>query len=591
MTIRKLSFSLFACIVSMAFFSLTVIPFRADISLVALPLSLAFTAGLYFAWRAVFTGGRTAALPALRELLQYGPYVLLVAFVFRRAGAQGTPLLLDACSVLFWLISSGLTLLVLHYINPKRAGSIDARWGVALLPKKRSGFLRLGAEVVSWADALVQAVFMVLLLNVFIVQLYEIPSESMVPEFLIKDRVIVFKTASGPRFPLSTIGLPYVRKYRRGDIVVFRNPHYSNDRKSEVRTFVSQIVYMVTLTTVNLNVDDNGDPKADPLVKRVTGLPGEQLMMQDGVLYARTAASDDWQAVEEDSSWAAWNLNAVPSATVKSGIRQFPLSQDEYAMMIALEEERNSLDLAAAALESRALAQRFRELYAVSGAKSSLSSVAFSPRDLQVYSLFSSASPLTSKLLQAANGADWFTAFMTGWCAEEGDGKTWQAAYASCANLYEQANFRLNVMIKLVFGRLILRNAQLLINRPSPSAWSSDAQLKEYLSKAEELYMYTLLLDRRNMPAFPANAQDGSPRYIPENCYFMMGDNRFNSLDMRHSYEEWVAPLTPYDSYSVTYRTNMQPQYVNRDRILGTTSYRFWPAGRMGVPGSTGFKK
>ena len=90
------------------------------------------------------------------------------------------------------------------------------------------------------------------------------------------------------------------------------------------------------------------------------------------------------------------------------------------------------------------------------------------------------------------------------------------------------------------------------------------------------------------MPVFPANDAEGNPQYIPDNCYLMMGDNRFNSLDMRHSYDEWLAPLSAFDAYSVTYYTNMQPQYVPRSRILGTTSYRFWPFTRRGVPGHTG---
>ena len=102
------------------------------------------------------------------------------------------------------------------------------------------------------------------------------------------------------------------------------------------------------------------------------------------------------------------------------------------------------------------------------------------------------------------------------------------------------------------------------------------------------LSSYMLLLDRRNMPAFPPNDAEGNAQYIPDHCYFMMGDNRFNSLDMRHSYDEWITPLAPHDAYSVTYYTNMQPQYVPRDRILGTTAYRFWPLSRAGVPGHTG---
>ncbi|MCR5723744.1 MAG: signal peptidase I [Treponema sp.] len=585
MSCKRLSFLALFCGFSTALFSFTMISFHADVSLVAFPLSIMFTVALYAASRMLFLKGSVSVLPAYRTLLQYAPYVLLIAFVLRRAGTYGTLFMIDALAVLFWVVSSALVLILLHYINPKRAGSISAEWGRALLPKKHTGIARLFFEAVSWVDALVQAVFMVLLLNVFIVQLYEIPSESMVPEFLIKDRVVVFKTASGPRFPLSNIGLPYLKKYKRGDIVVFRNPHYASDRQSEVRTFISQIVYMVSLTTVNLNVDENGDPKADPLVKRVTGLPGEQLMMQDGVLYARTAKSDDWQVVSEDAEWAAWNLNAVPSASVKAGIRQLPIGNDEYEAMLAVEEERNALDMSVAEIECRTLSERFAKLSkSISAVKGS---AAFEPgqRDLQVYALFSNAGQLTSKLLQTSNGIDWFTSFVTGWTEDASGG------YKACENLYEQANFRLNVMIKLTFARLVVRNAELLLSRPSPSAWNSDAKLKEYLTKAESLYMYTLLLDRRNMPAFPANADDGSPCYIPENCYFMMGDNRFNSLDMRHSYDEWITPLTPYDSTAVTYRTNMQPQYVNRSRMLGTTSYRFWPASRAGVPGNTGFRK
>ena len=106
----------------------------------------------------------------------------------------------------------------------------------------------------------------VLLVNIFIFQLYEIPSESMVPEFLIKDRVVVFKTPSGPKFPLSDVGLPAFRSYKRGDIVVFRNPHYETTRKSEVKTLFLRL-FMLTFTKVNLNVDEYGEMKADPLVK------------------------------------------------------------------------------------------------------------------------------------------------------------------------------------------------------------------------------------------------------------------------------------------------------------------------------------
>ena len=140
-------------------------------------------------------------------------------------------------------------------------------------------------------------------------------------------------------------------------------------------------------------------------------------------------------------------------------------------------------------------------------------------------------------------------------------------------------------MVKLVAGKIILRNAELYIKGLTDEDFMADSLRNSYMSDAQRLFTYCMLLDQRNMPVFPSNADDGTPRYIPKNCYFMMGDNRFNSLDMRHSYERWNTKLSPADNYSVTYTTDMQPQYVNRNRILGGTSYRFWPVSRAGIPG------
>jgi len=451
-------------LISTGLFSLTLISFHGDVSLLAFPLSLIFTLLLAcFVMKKLFIQEKLFFISVLREFLQYLPYVLLISFVLRRAGIKETPYILDCISVFFWLLSSALSLVILHFLNPKYIGRVSKVWLAYVEEEKLKRKNNKGKgptdknftkntirELLSWIDALVQAVFMVLLLNIFIVQLYEIPSESMVPEFLIKDRVVVFKTLSGPKFPLSDVGLPYLKKYNRGDIVVFRNPHYADDRKSEVRTFLSQLVYMCTLTKVNLNVDESGNQKADPLVKRVCGVEGEQLMMQDGILYSRTKNSPAFKAVQEDSTWATWNLNSL-RPLLKEKIRDFPLTEDDYGLLLSVEEERRNLNIEETAAECRKIAGDFSKLYQKNtGAKSE--TLSFSDEQMYVYSIFSNSENLTASLLMAKNGSDWFSAFMTDWCDKIPD---------FGEDLYSEANYRLNLMIKLQAGKLILRNAEL----------------------------------------------------------------------------------------------------------------------------------
>ena len=603
MNVAKLNkLSLIFCVFSLLF-ALSTVSFHADVSVLAFPLVLIFTGVVaFFSLKKLFKDSKLNCIAPFRSLLQYAPYVMLIAFVLRRAGETGTSYAFDFVSVILWCAASVLALYILHFLNPKHLKKVSEDWNRFAVDKKYADKKKkytprwFGLEILSWVDALVQAVFMVLLLNIFLVQLYEIPSESMVPEFLVKDRVVVFKTLCGPRFPLSDVGLPYVKKYNRGDIVVFRNPHYSSDRKSEVRTFVSQLVYMCTLTTKNINVDEYGRPKADPLVKRVCGIPGEQIMLQDGVLYSRTRDSDEFRPVEDDSKWAAWNLNEVKSKFGKS-IQEYPLTQELYDSMIEVENLRNYLDLNALEKECGELSEKFSALFS-EFKKSNPGGSAFSPKSLVASfdpknpenssDIFSSNEKFTLELLTSSDGDVWFGNFVKSWIPLKSSD--------SALNLYDRANFRLNVMAKVSLARLVVKNTELELSgkiklAKNPHEIPSLEERDVLLYRLYQLVMYGTLLDQRNMPAFPANSDDGAAQYIPDDCYFMMGDNRFNSLDMRHAYEYTLKPLDKNDSYSFFYHSNMEPQYVNKKRMLGTTAYRFWPASRRGVPGNTGFKK
>lgn len=581
MKMNKLKLFIFIDFIASVIFTLTCLSFHLDKAVFAFPLALIFNGILFYIVFSKFLKSENKNfLSAVVKLLQYQPFVHLIAFIFCRAGEYGTLFAVDVVSVFAWCIGFISNLVVLHMLSPKRISKINPKFVKttenAVVYKKYS-LKWLCFELLDWIDALVQAVFMVLLFQIFILQFYVIPSESMVPELLIHDRLVVSKFLSGPKFPLSEIGIPYARTYNRGDIVVFRNPHYSMDRKSEVKSVVSQLVYMLTLTFVNLNVDDNGRPKADPLVKRVVGLPGEQLVMQDGILYSRTASSSEFTEVGEDKLWASYNLSEE-RASIRSRIQEYPVTKKNYETLLSVESERNQLDMEQVKKECRSIVSK---LSSVTGMKIG---TAYDPGFISGYglwevNLFEDNYNLTRRIISSTEGISYFNAFMTDWI------NSYESLENEKTDPYTEASLRLNVMTKLVIGKLILRNAELMLNKVPSNSWSSDEELKNLIAQGNRLHVYYYYQDRRNMPVFPANAQDGKPVYIPENCYFMMGDNRFNSLDMRHSYDEVIVKVTDIDRFSVMYLSNMEPQYVERTKILGTAKYRFWPYDRIGKIG------
>lgn len=578
---------------SLAFSFLNIV-FSPDIAAVAFPLSLIFSAVLtYVSFFQLYRRRNLAVVFLVRKLYQYLPFILLVAFVFRRAGAQGTSHGFDLLSVLVWLLATICGIGVQFLLGNKRLSATFPQWEEFQQERGQAGpdrVKRIFREIFEWVDAFIQAAFTVALLNIFIIQLYEIPSESMVPEFLVRDRVVVFKTASGPKFPLSDVGIPQLRSYDRGDIVVFRNPHYSRDRQSEVRTFVSQLVYTLTFTMVNLNVDEEGNLKADPLVKRVTGLPGEQLMMVDGVLYSRTADSLEFSVVAEDARWAEWNVAALPEKILEQ-VQDIPLPESAYQSMIRCEELKGQLDYNQARQEALQLVDEFAAVRsrlsgpdsAASGAVATIVPMA----DLFEYTFFSRADEISRRLLTVQGGSLWFKDYMTAWIDQIPQECFQDNSVLVGGDRYSDSNFRLNLMAKLAFGRLVVQNARLTASGAPVAGWRQDAVRSAALDQIQMLHQYLMLLDLRSMPVFPAN-QDGQPAYIPENSYFMMGDNRFNSLDMRHSYESKLVAVTSLDPYSLLYYSNISPQAVGAGDILGTTILRFWPVSRFGVPGITG---
>ena len=588
---KSFSICVYIELVCAIIFALFTFSYHADISLVALPVAVLYTAvTVYFCFFKVLLKKDATRIGVFLRLIQYLPFVFLFCFVIRRAGKYGVPYWYDVVTVILWTIIFIFSLIIPYFINEKRIVKITENWNVPFKKKpKLHGVKWVLWEAVDWIDQLVQAVFVVLLFQIFVLQLYVIPSESMVPAFLVKDRVVVTKLNCGPKFPLTEIGLNDFAKYKRGDIVVVRNPHYKIDRKSEIKTVTSQLVYMLTFMAVNLNTDENGNMKYDPLVKRVCGVPGEQLVMQDGVLYRRTKDDDVFTPVNEDTKFACWDLSSLNS-TIAKKVETFPLSSVQpnrsgsnlqsvvksastnYETMLDFEEKRRNYDLESAAFRAQELVRTVKNLSYGQNIKGNFTA----PESLYEFDLFMGMPyvDMAKQIMSSSDAIEWFSNFMTSWISAKDKNR----------DVYSESNFRLNVMTKMYYGELVARCVSLYKSNQATDSIENDYVITQILEEVQILDWYIRgLLDSRNMPVFPANDSNGEPQYIPEDSFFMMGDNRFNSLDFRHSAEEFETALTTDDPLSVTYMSQMDPHYVSKRLIIGKPTYRFSPASRRGL--------
>ena len=133
-----------------------------------------------------------------------------------------------------------------------------------------------------WIEAFLWAAGMVLLINQYLFQAYQIPSGSMINTLLIGDRLFVNKFIYGPEL-LPGIGkLPSPIKPERNDIIIFENPAYIS--RGPAFDIAQRIIFMLTLSIVDIDRDELGNPRAHFLIKRAVGMGGDRFISDQGNL-------------------------------------------------------------------------------------------------------------------------------------------------------------------------------------------------------------------------------------------------------------------------------------------------------------------
>jgi signal peptidase I len=98
---------------------------------------------------------------------------------------------------------------------------------------------RIKKELKEWGNALVTAAIIAIVIQTFLIQAFKIPSGSMIPTFMVGDRIFVNKLLYSARIPFINYRLPVptFKEPKRGEIIVFVSPE--DPRKDFVKRLIA----------------------------------------------------------------------------------------------------------------------------------------------------------------------------------------------------------------------------------------------------------------------------------------------------------------------------------------------------------------
>ncbi len=177
---------------------------------------------------------------------------------------------LTAVSGVLWLLDR----LFLFPRRKRRAAALEAVSGLSSEEREaRTQAALRESTVIEYARSFFPVLLLILLFRSFVAEPFKIPSGSMMPTLLVGDFILVNKYAYGLRLPVLNRKILAVGEPERGDVFVFRYPGYRCERGGEIVRSASPC----------------GQPlrpvAREDYIKRVIGLPGDQISYHDKTLY------------------------------------------------------------------------------------------------------------------------------------------------------------------------------------------------------------------------------------------------------------------------------------------------------------------
>ena len=151
--------------------------------------------------------------------------------------------------------------------------------------------------IADWTEVIVSAVFIVLLINQYLFQAYQIPTGSMEHTLDINDRIFVNKFIYGPELIPGQAKLDGFVQPKRGDIIIFESPEYFS--KGPYFEILYRVLYMITFTFVNLDRNEDGSIAHHFLIKRAIGMPHDRIRIRNGNVEILPPGEMNWVLEKE----------------------------------------------------------------------------------------------------------------------------------------------------------------------------------------------------------------------------------------------------------------------------------------------------
>lgn len=144
-----------------------------------------------------------------------------------------------------------------------------------------------------YAESIIIAVLLALVIRTFVVQAFKIPSGSMEDTLAVGDHILVNKFIYGTKIPLTGNKVLKIRDPRRGDVIVFEYPE---------------------------------DPSKD-FIKRVVGTPGDVVQVRDKRVYVNGQLYENPHEVHKEKG-------VIPEAqNPRDNTKQITVPADSYFVM------------------------------------------------------------------------------------------------------------------------------------------------------------------------------------------------------------------------------------------------------------------